>query len=69
MWKLKDSIDRSFMHKYSKDLPDMEKMKEPHVHLDQHTAANLLEKQAAILADYGKMRCAGCGGKVNPITE
>lgn len=64
MWTLKDNIDRAFMNKYGRDLPDIEKMSSS-LSIHKRTATNLLEKQAAILLDRSKMRCAGCGGKVS----
>lgn len=71
LWKLKDTIDRLFMNKYSIDLPEFEERpKNPSKTktLDEAYASSLLEKQAAILSRESKMRCAGCGGKLGMNT-
>lgn len=71
LWKLKDTIDRLFMNKYSIDLPEFEERpKNPSKTktLDEAYASSLLEKQAAILSRESRMRCAGCGGKLGMNT-
>ena len=55
MWRLKDTIDRRFLKKYS-ELPQMS------VELD--IAPGLLDQQAETKLRNHAMRCAGCGAKV-----
>ena len=56
LWKLKDYIDREFMHKYN-ELPEMLEKEEP---LQSELAhADMLKEISAIA-----MRCGGCGAKV-----
>ena len=57
VWKLKDYIDRKFMHKYNQ-LPDME---------DEENAiikSDLVEKESLQEISAIAMRCGGCGAKV-----
>ena len=56
IWKLKDYIDREFMHKYSQ-LPEMDGEQE--VSHSELTSDEALKEISAIA-----MRCGGCGAKV-----
>ena len=56
IWKLKDYIDRKFMHKYNQ-LPEMERAEES---IQSELASSDALKEISALA----MRCGGCGAKV-----
>lgn len=61
LWLMKDYIDRSFMRKYSEDLPAMgDAHHDPALQAAQFSGA---DAQAA-LAGTQRMRCGGCGAKV-----
>ena len=55
MWRLKDTIDRRFLKKYS-ELPQMP--------VELNIAPGLLDQQAQTKLRNHAMRCAGCGAKV-----
>jgi selenide,water dikinase len=55
IWRLKDSIDRKFVRKYS-ELPDMD--------IDLAIAKGLVDKSTEAELKAHAMRCAGCGAKV-----
>ena len=54
MWRLKDTIDRRFLKKYS-ELPQMP--------VELNIAPGLLDQQAQTKLRNHAMRCAGCGQK------
>ena len=55
MWRLKDTIDRRFLKKYS-ELPQLP--------VELNIAPGLLDQQAQTKLRNHAMRCAGCGAKV-----
>ena len=55
IWRLKDSIDRKFVRKYSQ-LPEM--------NVDLNIAKGLVDKNTESELKAHAMRCAGCGAKV-----
>ncbi|MEC7550192.1 MAG: selenide, water dikinase SelD, partial [Pseudomonadota bacterium] len=55
MWRLKDTIDRRFLKKYS-ELPQMP--------VELNIAPGLMDQQAQTKLRNHAMRCAGCGAKV-----
>jgi selenide,water dikinase len=55
IWRLKDSIDRKFVRKYS-ELPVMD--------IDLEIAKGLVDKSTEAELKAHAMRCAGCGAKV-----
>jgi selenide,water dikinase len=64
VWKLKDHIDRKFMDKFGKDLPDMDKANK--TQSDKLQAKLDAVGRPDALNSLGKlsMRCGGCGSKV-----
>lgn len=60
LWTLKDQIDRKFMYKYGKDLPDMTESQNGNITADGTTGG----VSGISLVEEARMRCAGCGGKV-----
>eukprot|EP00798_Chlamydomonas_sp_ICE-L_P016425 gene16425-22639_t len=69
LWNWKDSIDRTFMRKYSTDLPDPMMMLAKAATAATPAGAEVtqgggLGLEAAALFAESKMRCGGCGGKI-----
>lgn len=60
LWTLKDQIDRKFMYKYGKDLPDMSDKGD----VTDPTNSIVGGASGASIVEEARMRCAGCGGKV-----
>lgn len=63
LWTLKDQIDRKFMHKYGRDLP---RMSNGGAGL---TADSTGKSTMDTIQIESRMRCAGCGGKVQEICK
>jgi len=57
LWKLKDYIDRKFMHKYS-ELPEMKEVESTAI------KSNLVGEETLKEISAIAMRCGGCGAKV-----
>ncbi|GMH45546.1 hypothetical protein BSKO_13503 [Bryopsis sp. KO-2023] len=65
LWTLKDTIDRKFMYKYGRDLPmDMQTQDAQKEGEENPSVSVAGGKAGASVMEQGRMRCAGCGGKV-----
>ncbi len=68
MWWWKDSIDRTFMRKYSDDLPAMSaaagSLVLPQLGQPLPAALAAMGVEGLTLLAESRMRCGGCGAKV-----
>ena len=71
VWTWKDYIDRKWMDKYTKDLPDLElMMSRMKLHQGTTIPPNVQSKGGNVLEAFraDPMRCGGCGAKVGATT-